>query len=160
MNTVLQHADEVLAITSKGMEALKTAEEELPPFFIPLPDNALDGFRNGAILDLRVRLAMELLVHSPIFHGFALRTAPCGAYGVEIKGTARESAHYALDVATELFALAQARGLIHPLGEIDEHLISHIRRQVVYQIETQKEQQRQAEQSGRIAKAVHGAFKQ
>ncbi len=147
-NEALVHASDVLETSAKALMAGGgTADAGMP-----MPDNPLDGFRNGCLLDLRVRLAMELLVHS---NAWVYMRSPDArqAYSPKFAATA------ALDTATELFDLAESRGLVKPLGEVDEHLMAHIRRQVVYQIETQKEQQRQAEQSGRIAKAVHGAFR-
>lgn len=114
---------------------------------MPMQDNVLEAFRNGCLLDLRVRLAMELLAHSPSLVDVVLTPDP------------RELALKALDVATELFSIAQERGLVKPLGEIDEHLEAHIRRQVTYQLMTAKEQKKQSEEAGRIAQAVHGAFR-
>ena len=35
------------------------------------PHNVLEGFGNGALLDLRVRMAMQLLTHSPMYAGSA-----------------------------------------------------------------------------------------
>lgn len=139
----LQHAAAVLETTREILMDGK-AEKEAP---IPMQDNVLEAFRNGCLLDLRVRLAMELLAHSPSLVDVVLTPDP------------RELAVKALDVATELFSIAQERGLVKPLGEIDEHLEAHIRRQVTYQLMTAKEQKRQGEEAGRIAQAVHGAFR-
>lgn len=35
------------------------------------PHNPIDAFQNGAILSLEVRIALELLKSSPMFHGIA-----------------------------------------------------------------------------------------
>ena len=113
-----------------------------------LHDNPLDSFRNGACLDLRVRVAIDLLTHSQMFAG------------VEGGDKPGPIAAFALDVATELFALAETRGLIEPLdaSEGRARLSDHIRRQVDYQLETQTEQKRAVDQAGRIARSVSGAF--
>ena len=92
-------------------------------------DNAVDGFRNGALLDLRVRFAMEMLTHSPIFEGFdsSRMAAPPDA---------RAHAEFALDIAIELFALAESRGLIDPLppeGEISKELRAQANRSARFQ---------------------------
>lgn len=99
--------------------------------FTKLRDNALDGFRNGACLDLRVRLAMEILAHSS-WIGEAANPAA--------------AALVALEASTELFALAEQRGLIEPFpedGELGRYLKNHCKRQVAWQLEQQAEARRQ-----------------
>src|ERR1700691_3902830 len=54
---------ESIAESASIARSLSDAEPPKPP--MPLRHNALDGFGNGACLDLRVRFAMELL-KSPI----------------------------------------------------------------------------------------------
>lgn len=110
----------------------------------PLRDNPLDGFRNGACLDLRVRFAMELLTHSPIFRTF--------------DGSPSDHAAFALETAEELFAQADARGLIEPFSPMDDYLREHISRQVAYQLGIAKEQQKQQDQSVQVAGAVRNAI--
>lgn len=144
----LAHAAAVLE-TSKNMlrdNEGKMNDKELAP--IALPDNELDGFRNGACLDLRVRFAMELLAHSPSLCDVVLTPSP------------KELARMALDVASELFALGEARGLITPFVDgVSAHLTKQSHRQAAYQIGGQKEAARIQEQDARIATAVHGAFR-
>lgn len=91
-------------------------------------DNSIEGFRNGACLDLRVRMAANLLEHSPLFHGMGL---PSGAE--------RNLACAALDIATELFAESERRSLIEPFKpfEQDKHLQGHVERQVDFQMHGQ-----------------------
>jgi len=138
-------AAKVVAEISKA--EFKTLDEAAGP--IPLPDNALDGFRSGACLDLRVRFAMELLSHSPVM-------ANLSAWPQE------RVAKYALDISTELFDLAQARGLITPFGDFenDEHLKAHVRRQVGYQLYSNSEAQKQAADLNRIAKPFGAGMNQ
>ncbi len=137
---------------------------EGPPKFRKLKHNALDGFNNGATLDLRVRFAMELL-KSPIFHNHAFissRERVPGGDPLEIVTTG--SAIVALDIATELFDEADRRGLIESLDEYDndEHLKQHIRRQAHFQAELNMSVQREAKKIQdnelKLAKAVGGAF--
>ena len=108
-----------------------------------LRDNPLDGFRNGACLDLRVRFAMELLSHGAI-----------GGDGTNPKAIALA----ALNIATELFAEADARGLIEDFGPMDDYLKGHVKRATEFQLEGQKEQKRQMDQSVHVANAVRDAI--
>lgn len=73
------------------------------------PHSVLEGFGNGCLLDLRVRLAVDLL-KGPLY-------ANVVAEGVELgtEDNARDIAVHALDVATALMSIAEARGLIEPL---------------------------------------------
>ena len=123
-------------------------EEKKP---IALPDTPFEGFRSGANLDLRVRLAMDMLTHSPMF-----------SPGKDAAGTPEETALFALDTATYLLDVAAERGLIKPFGKVadDPHLLAHIDRQVEFQITSNKKAQRAQEEAGRIKTAVHGAFNQ
>lgn len=153
-----------MAIVGKAPQSISEAMEEArqsmmrgettdkPSEPLRMPDNPLDGFRNGVCLDLRVRFAMELLAHSPMFQG--------------MEGTAKpkQVAEFALDLSTELFALADARGLIEPLDspEGTQRMGDHIERQIPYQaklqVGIQQEGQRLQQEIGRIARSVAGAF--
>ena len=115
--------------------------------FMKLPDNPIDSFRNGACLDLRVKMAIELLTHSPLFGGLEGELP-------------KDNAAYALDVATELFNQAEARGLLYPLDSSDmwARLEQHIKRQVSFQLQMAKETQRQQEQGIHVGRAVASAF--
>jgi hypothetical protein len=73
------------------------------------PSNVLEGFGTGCLLDLRVRLAVDFL-KSPMFEGMAVTAE-------EILPKA--CAWFALEVSTELLALAEARGLVEPLPDDD-----------------------------------------
>lgn len=119
------------------------------PGFRRLRDNPLDGFRNGACLDLRVRFAMLILENNPAMTGIVVLPG---------ENRAGVAARYALEVATELFAQADARGLIEPFAPMDDFLRDHVKRATAFQIENQKEQQRQQDQSVRVAGAVRDAI--
>lgn len=124
-----------------------------------LRDNPLDGFRNGACLDLRVRFAMELLTHSQMFpvQIEQINQIPTQG-GTSPEKVAGAVSKFALDIATELFAEADARGLIEPFSPMDDHLRNHVKRQVAYQLEIAKEQQKQQDQSVQVAGAVRNAI--
>lgn len=80
------------------------------------PHNVLEGFGNGALLDLRVRLAMQILTHSPtlnIVHPDRLRDDESLLH-------AREVANMVLNLANELLSQAEARGWIEPLPDLPE----------------------------------------
>lgn len=131
----------------KSRPAIKAPGTEPPEKFMKLPDNAIDSFRSGAILDLRVRLAIEILTHSPLLSGLETEPAP-------------EIAAYALDIADALFALAEKRGLLESLDSLAaaERLMKHVKRQVEFQHAIQKETQRVQEQGIHVGKAVANAF--
>ena len=119
---------------------------------IELPDSPFEGFRSGANLDLRVRMAMDMLIHSPMF-----------APGKDAAGTPEETALFALDAATYLLDTAFERGLIKPFGTVkdDAHLMAHIDRQIEFQITSQKRSVTATEDANhRIKTAVRGAFNQ
>lgn len=107
-------------------------------------DNSIEAFRHGAVLDLRVRFAMDLLTHSPLL------TQPM---------TATQSAERALDVASELLALAERRGLVENFKELehDQHLKGHIRRQVAFQGEMGKQQMRAQREAGGVVQQLPGS---
>ena len=104
-----------------------------------LRDNPLDGFRNGACLDLRVRFAMELLKSQMASNS--------------VLGDEANAAGTVLRLADELFAQAEEHGWIAPLPdatdtEISDDLRAQAKRtadyQVIQQIEGGKTQQREA----------------
>ena len=78
---------------------------------VKYPHNVLEGFANGCLLDLRVRLAIEFLKG-----------------GVISVTEARPAAHVALDLANELMAEAERRGWVEPLPE-DAVLNSAVKKQ-------------------------------
>jgi hypothetical protein len=74
--------------------------------------SALNGFENGCLLDLRVRIAMDLL-KGPLF-------ANVVAEGVEfppMESSPGGIACHALDIASELLKQAEARGWVDPLPD-------------------------------------------
>jgi hypothetical protein len=78
------------------------------------PSNVLEGFGTGALLDLRVRLAMDLLRTSPMFTNFLPLSS-----GESLEQAPGMLAVLALDVATALLAVSEARGLVEPLPDDD-----------------------------------------
>ncbi len=100
------------------------------------PHNALEGFSNGCIMDLRMRFAMEYL--------------KSGA--VEPSDTSID-AEYALDLSDALFQGAENRGWVSPLpdnGELNRALRMQARRSAKFQAAQQHEGQKamQNETSG------------
>lgn len=65
------------------------------------PQHILDGFSQGALLDLRVRFAMQLLTHSPMFASNDL-----------VAFSAEGAAQKALQVADAVLRLADEQGWI------------------------------------------------
>jgi hypothetical protein len=112
------------------------------------PDNEVDGFRMGALFDLRVRIAVEMLQGGDLS---ALRWQVSG--GPEEAG--RELARACLAAATELVRLAEEQRLVKPFpdgGEISTTLKRHAPRIVRWQAEQQIAGHRvQQELAGRIA---------
>lgn len=86
------------------------------------PHNVLEAFGNGCLLDLRVRMAVNLLQHSPIFEGVAVAAA-----GAEIRGVKDawsrmpvDVAGAALAIADEILRLGEEAGMVKPLPDDDE----------------------------------------
>jgi hypothetical protein len=123
-------------------------------------DNPLDSFRNGVVMDMRLRLAVDLLTHSPIYHGAF--TAHAGNFkdGDEFSPNTIDIALHALSIAQGLFHGAEDVGLLQALDDPDGavRLEDHVKRQTAFQLFTSKEQQRQQEASLHVSRAVAGAF--
>ena len=147
-NEVIEVAEQHFGIRTGVEKPVKMPEEKKP---IELPDSPFEGFRCGANLDLRVRLAMDMLTHSPMF-----------APGKDAAGTPEEAALFALDAATYLFDTAHERGLIKPFCKVaeDPHLIAHMDRQIEWQVKSTKAAQKAQEEASRIQTSVHKAFNQ
>ena len=107
------------------------------------PSNELEAFGTGAMLDLRVRMAIKFIETSPMFHN-----------ALDLKVAEKDIAIIALNVATELMALAEAHGLVTPYDdsdtEVSDRLRAQAQRTAKYQVVQQSEGQRamQNEQSG------------
>lgn len=98
----------------------KTPEEMaevggLMPPPIKYPNNILESFGTGALLDLRVRMAIGFLNTSPIFSNVQHSRSE-----EELDRLPKQCALMALDLATELMAEAERRGLVEPIPESDE----------------------------------------
>jgi len=145
---VVEVAGEHFGVRTGVEKPVKMPEVNKP---IELPDSQFEGFRSGANLDLRVRMAMDMLTHSPMF-----------APGKDSAGTPEEAALFALDAATYLLDTAFERGLIKPFRKVadDPHLLEHMHRQIEWQITSQKETSKAAEDANRIQTSVHKAFNQ
>jgi hypothetical protein len=140
----IEEADGRAAVSTMDQSPAKARESA-----VKYRHNSLDGFQYGAAFDWRVRLASEMLIHSPMFdpptiEGYA----------------AKEVAAFALDVATELVALAESRGLVEPFEELNQDgwLQAQARRTAAYQIFQQSEGKRMTEENGRITRAIFGAL--
>lgn len=138
----------------------QAAGEESPKSPMKLQHNDLDGFQFGGNFDMRVRFAMQLLT-SPMFQGRTLvssgKTPSKGVVQVVTADPQYEgSATLALDIASELFDVAEQRGLITEItgDELDERIKSHFRRVVAAQLYQQHEGQRQQEARVKLASAV------
>ena len=103
--------------------------------------NILEGFGNGAIRDLRVRMANEF-IKSPAFQAFS---DPENAKAV---------ATFALDLAEEITSIAAERGWLEPLpegGELPQWLRDQARCTASYQVLQQIEGQKfAAGEQGRV----------
>jgi hypothetical protein len=109
--------------------------------------NPLVDFEAGVGLDLRVKLACELLKSSPLF---------------TVSINPAEDARRALDTASELLDLAAARGLVYSVPEDDglsaplKRHISRNARAAVYQHHAQQRAAR--EESGGVMPAGASVF--
>lgn len=117
------------------------------------PHNVLEGFGNGALLDLRVRLAMQMLTHSPMYASSfrpyegkeitAVTVSDDGrapAVTMSTAPTPQTLAKHALDLAHEVLSQADARGWVEPipdLPEIDGPLKDQAHRTAEYQARQQ-----------------------
>ena len=128
---------------------------------LELFDSPIDGFRNGACLDLRVRIALDLLAHSPMFSGSgSVWPANDPTVLAAEKAHAKNLAAFALDVATGLIEVANARGLIRTLDDSRnmEELQKNAERQVEFSRMGMKAQQRAQDQSLAVGRHVSGAL--
>src|SRR5574337_60275 len=134
-----------------GLEALGGGPEIRAVENREMFDNPLDGLRNGALLDFRVSVAVDLLKHSRVFEGVGAQ--------LDIDA-ARLAASLALDLATELVELAWSRGLIRPLDspEAMERLGAHVKRQTEFAWGQAQEQRRVQDQAVAIGGAVRNVF--
>ncbi len=119
--------------------------------------NVLEGFGNGCLLDLRVRLAIELLKSSPMFSCVVPALWP---EDVPRGATPEQLAGYALDVAVELMRDAEKRGFVEDLPK-DEGLNRQLRLQSArtarYQVWQQMAGQRvAAEDAARVSPVSPG----
>lgn len=134
------------------IDGVSGSSAELPKY----PHNALEGYANGCLLDMRVRFAMELLTHSPIYGRGTIATVAAktsqafpGLAGYEGVAEAPALPHllarHALDLATALLQLGAERGLVDALpaddGELSPSLRAQARRTASYQALQQKEAQ-------------------
>jgi len=109
------------------------------------PSNELDGFASGAITDLRLRIAIDLLKAPGIF---PVAEATEGAAAISVVG-------FVLDVAGLLIHEAEQRGWIQQFsdeGDLSRHLRLQAKRTARFQVAQQMEAQRAArEQASNLA---------
>lgn len=87
------------------------------------PHNILEGYGTGALLDLRVRLAINFLQHSPMVQEVTratLANLPAGKVGEAPMWVAK----FALEVADELLKEGAARGYVSPLPDPEDTTIT------------------------------------
>jgi len=110
--------------------------------------NVLEGFGNGCIMDLRVRMANELL-KSPAF--------------MDISNVPAELAEFALDLAEEITSQAAERGWLVPIpedGELTPALKNQARLTASYSVLQQIEGQKFAQgEQGQVIPAAPGGLK-
>src|SRR5690349_15352200 len=110
------------------------------------PQDPSEGFGNGACLDLRVRLAINLLKDSRLFQGHALVAPP------------DDLAKIALEIANRLLNRALERGWISDLprdGELSQQARNHAARTASFGVLQQIEGQRFAkEEAARVIPAA------
>ena len=103
------------------------------------PHNVLEGFGNGAILDLRVRMANDF-IKSPLFEGLSEALAED-----QIVDLPKIVARFALDLAEEITSIAAERGWLVELpegGELPQFLKDQAKCTASYQVLQQLEGQR------------------
>lgn len=91
------------------------------------PHNALEGFSNGCLMDLRMRFAMEVLKG-----------------GIIASGEPTTDARYAIALAGATFDCAEELGWVSPLpdnGELNRALRMQARRSAKFQAAQQREGQ-------------------
>lgn len=111
------------------------------------PSNPLTAMDQGCMLDLRVKLAVDIL-KSPMFTT-AITESPA------------QIASTALDIATELLSLGEERGLVAPLpdhSELTAVLKRHIERSVRAQLFQQQCGQRFSREDGAITVVPSGGM--
>lgn len=126
------------------------------------PNNILEGFASGALLDLRVRMAIGFINQSPIFHEAYLAALNDGECSVE--NLPKVAASIALDLAEEITSQAAERGWLEPLTgpedtEIGEALRAQAKRTAAYQVLQQLGGQKFAqEEQGKVVPAAPGVM--
>ncbi len=109
------------------------------------PHNVLEGFGNGAILDMRVRMANDF-IKSPAFP--ALHAELTSIMEEEKCSAAKAVALFALDLAEAITSIAADRGWLTPLpegGELPQALKDQAKATGSYQILQQIEAQKYAQ---------------
>src|SRR5258708_748434 len=87
-------------------------------------DNPLEAFRNGALFDFRVRVAIALLEHGGVFETTLETQKALGGGYLKYDQAAqlpKLAAGMALDAASELVRLAEERGMVEQFGD-PEHM--------------------------------------
>lgn len=96
-----------------------------------LRDSPLEGFRNGADLDLRLRVALDAMSRG-MFPAAVLNSLS----QVNSKVTPENVAAFVLDTVSAVIERAREQGMVHAFSsgdEIDAWLKAHVKRQFAYQ---------------------------
>ena len=109
------------------------------------PHNVLEGFGNGCLLDLRVRIARELLA-SPMFSNVVTSSFKLFHAGElnehDLFRLPGDVAQFALGVASELMSKAEKEGFVGEIPsdtEIGSELRDQAKRTALYQVVQQVE---------------------
>jgi hypothetical protein len=144
--TMLEIAAAYDEINGKGAAARALGATKDSPLY---PQDPINGFLQGCLLDLRVRLAIDFL-KSPLFTAL---TAEITNQMHEANVRAEEAvAGFSLNLADEILKQGAARGWVTPIsedGEIGPALRAQAKRNALYQVVQQLEANKaaQAEQN-------------
>lgn len=101
--------------------------------------NPIDGFSNGALLDIRLRTAIQLLC-SPMFSGL---TSLGSKHELPMEQIAATHAEFALKVSEHLIELSEQRGYIAPFPDgLTPDMEAHAKRVVDWQLAQQRHAQK------------------
>jgi hypothetical protein len=120
-----------------------------------LGDVLSEGYQNGCLLDLRLKLAIEFLktgvVPQTLLGPLKVQVGSSCQEQIELPPAGR--ATYALELADQLFKGADLRGWVHALpnnSELSPQLRQHIERSANAAVAQHNAQQRAAQQEGPV----------
>lgn len=122
------------------------------------PHNVLEGFGWGVLMDLRVRLAIDFMKSSPVFHGLAAHTST--AEGLKVLPATIAS--LALHMADQILEMGRAEGLVEDLpddAEIGNQLRLQAKRTATFNVLQQLEGNKAAQaEQGTVIPMAPGAI--